>query len=60
VRLENVSALPALLSALSEDACKMSQKVYAVYHRYMANATQIMSGIEASIDAHTRIVNAWG
>ena len=52
VQLSDIGNLPAVLDNYTrEDACSMSSRVFEVYHKYFANATQIIKGIENSIQS---------
>jgi hypothetical protein len=52
VQLSDIGDLPSVLDRYTrEDACKMSSRVFEVYHQYFANASQIMKGIENSVNS---------
>lgn len=52
VPLANISHLPNIVDRQRGRACEMSDRVFQVYHQYMANATQIVRGISESIQQH--------
>jgi hypothetical protein len=52
VPLANISHLPTIIEGNHGRACDMSDQVFQVYHKYMANATQIVRGIDESIHRH--------
>jgi hypothetical protein len=54
VPLANVSQLPTIVEGHRSRACEMSDRVFQVYHQYMANGTQIVRGISESIRQHHR------
>ena len=49
VWLDDIHRLPSIVAEHRDNACNMSRRVFEMYHRYMANATQIMKGIQESI-----------
>ena len=49
VWLDDIPRLPSIVAEHRNNACNMSRRVFEMYHRYMANATQIMKGIQESI-----------
>jgi len=52
VPLANISNLLAIVEGYRGRACEMSDRVFQVYHQYMANATQIFRGISDSIQQY--------
>jgi len=52
ISMNDVQRIPQIIDQAQDRACIMSDRVFEVYHRYMANATQIMRGVEESILKH--------
>jgi len=55
VPLANTSHLLAIVEGYRDRACTMSDRVFQVYHQYMANATQIVRGISDSIQQYRQL-----
>ena len=49
VAFSDMAKLPDIIAEHRGRACGMSARVFDVYHQYMANGTQIMGGIEATM-----------
>ena len=56
VPLAETSQIPDIIARARSKACDMSDRVFQVYHKYMANASQIMTGIEYSILQHQKVL----